>query len=359
MKNKKPYKYNSKSRLTNSSSFPFKVNNIKNDPKKSLENTLTKFHIIEEIPSETESLDNSFLEGRNDKKDVKRKKNSLLKSKIGKFTDFVDKNVLVEEDKKEEPKIIKVEDFIEEKEDKKKDNSKKTISFSKISFFRKMFLRISAICAVLLILLVSSDYLRSALKTTTDRITNGSKNSSNVIDDNYLFVGGYHTNLFSFDEFDLDYHYVNVSGKNLTTSLLLENMKTMVYDYNPSIVFLEMGLSDLNNNISYDEFMNNYGRIIRNIKNNRPNAVICVESIYPVRNSRTDEVLSKEVTNNDISKLNSLLKDLAKENNILYLDVYSSLLKNGELNSKYTDDGLSLNKHGYEEVLKEVKKIIG
>ena len=63
MKKKKPYKYNSKSRLTpNANSFPFKVNNMKNDAIKNLENTLTKFRIIEEPIEEKEELDKTRQE---------------------------------------------------------------------------------------------------------------------------------------------------------------------------------------------------------------------------------------------------------------------------------------------------------
>ena len=82
MKKKKPYKYNSKSRLTqDSQSFPFKVNTIKNDVKTNLENTLTKLHIVEEPTLEKETLDNSFLEGRSDKKDEKKNKKKKTNSK--------------------------------------------------------------------------------------------------------------------------------------------------------------------------------------------------------------------------------------------------------------------------------------
>lgn len=363
MKNKnRPYKYNSKSRLTNSSSFPFKVNNIKNDPKKSLENTLTKFRIIEDVPPETESLDNSFLEGRNEKKEKRRKKRQkeIFKKNVEKqkSTEIVDKKIEEEKKEKEEPKIIKVEDFIDEEEIKRDKKISDTFT-SRITFFRKMFLRISMICAVLLLLLVSSDYLRSALKKTTDRISNGSMNSSNVIDDNYLFVGGYHTSMFSFDTYGLDYHYVNVSGHDLTTSELLHDMKGMVYDYNPSIIFLEMGLADMNDRVSLDDFVNNYSRIIQYIKSNRPNAVIYMESVYPIRNKRTDNFLARDITNHDIQTINNSIKTLAEENDIVYLDIYSLLSKSDELNSKYTKDGVSLNEEGYREILKKVNNVIG
>ena len=90
MKKKKPYKYNSKSRLTpNSQSFPFKVNTIKNDVKTNLENTLTKLRIIEEPVEEKESLDDSFLEGRFDKKEEKKRKKKEKKPVVVIFLYYI------------------------------------------------------------------------------------------------------------------------------------------------------------------------------------------------------------------------------------------------------------------------------
>ena len=95
MKKNRPYKYNSKSRLTpNSQSFPFKVNSIKNDVVTNLENTLTKLRIIEEVPEETELLDDGFLEGRYDRKEEKKKKRQANKEKVLSKLDFVRKLVL-------------------------------------------------------------------------------------------------------------------------------------------------------------------------------------------------------------------------------------------------------------------------
>jgi len=325
MKKKKPYKYNSKSRLTpNSQSFPFKVNTIKNDVKTNLENTLTKLRIIEEPVEEKESLDDSFLEGRFDKKEEKKRK-------------------------KKEKKPVSKEELL-----------------SRVTFFKKLFLTISLVCAVFLIALYGSNYIGQKLynmfHSARNRFTVAEKKSSNTMDDNYLFVGDFHTNQFSFSHFGWDYHYVNVSRNDLTTHMLLDNMKEMIYDYNPSVIFLEVGMVDLDNDISEEEILRNYGQIIDLIQSNRPNAVIFIESIYPINkdiDTYDDNVLNKQITNDRIRSINVSLKELSKEKGVRYLDVYSSISNRGVLNHSFTDNGVYLNQNGYMELFNVINKIVG
>lgn len=373
MKNKKPYKYNSKSRLTNTNSFPFKINNNKIDPKKSLENTLTRLKIIEEVPQNEESLDDGFLEGRVESKEdkkKKKKKNGFLHKKE-EAPKKVEKPILnkvdeqLEEDIKEEPQIIKVEDVPEKKELKPKKKPEKRINPEKIAFFRKLFLSVSAICAVILVLMLLSDAISEftrMIAATKDRVPSNYQVSEKV-DANYLFVGGYHTSRFSFSDYKLDYHYVNGGNRDLTTGQLLGEMKERIYDYNPSILFLELGSVDLNKGVSKEEILANYTKIIKAIQLNRPYANIYIESVYPI-NPNVDsyvrnEILEEAASNQEITDLNVSLRQLAKENNVAYLDFDSVLSQKGVLNPKYTDNGVYLNSDGYNAVLKKIKSIIG
>ena len=332
MKKNRPYKYNSKSRLTpDSQSFPFKVNTIKNDVVTNLENTLTKLHIIEETSEEKELLDDGFLEGRVDRKEEKKKH--------------------------KKPKVQK-----ETKEKKSLSDKEKMIS--KLEFSRKLVLSISAVGAILFVVMTG---YRAVSKTATDffhsaknRIIIEDKKNSHKVDDNYVFVGDFHTNQFSFEKYGLDYHYVKVSKNSLTTDELLNHMKEMVYDYNPSVVFIEIGLMDIDNDVNANSFIQNYSRIIDYIEMNRPYATIIVESIYPVNEELYDHSsFNRTIKNKDIEKYNESLRSIVKEKNVEYIDIYAQLLKDGQLNSKYTNDGVTLNEVGYQEVYNEIKKVVG
>ena len=296
MKNK-PYKYSSKDRLEKT---PNKKSKKKTE--KVSENTVK----IEEVKStESKSLDSSFLEARVDKK--------------------------VEKNKKTKEPVVK-------------DNSE---MIEKIRTLRKIFLVLSLICIVLLLLLYSSDALKASL-SNANKVTNTeevvTKKVNEYVDSNYLFVGDYHTDSFPLEEFGLDYHYVKSGNSSLTTKDVLANMKDFIYNYNPSVVFLELGKG----NLSKEEYLNDISTIIRLIKDNRPYAEIYIESIYPVSGN-----------NVEARDMNQSLQRLSEENEVGYLDIYSMLIKNNELDKQYTDDGVHLNKNGYQVVYKSIQKVIG
>ena len=310
MKNGRPYNYNSKSRLTNqkgTSSKVFKtkksVNKKKKEISKKIENTLINLKIEDIKPSESQTLDTSFLEGRTIKKtDNKTKKNFL---------------------------------------------SKITIILS--------FLAICFLCFLSVFIINNSVKMIKELFNVKRNEIVDKKVVSNVdeIDDNYLFVGDFHTEKFPFDDFGLDYHFVKCSSNNMTSNDVLNNMKECIYDYNPSIVFIELGYNDLDNSPSDEEFISNIRQIIKYIKNKRPYAVIYIESVYPVNGD-------SDVDSNRISYANEELKKVALEENVAYLDIYSLLIGvDNNLDKNYSDNGLFLNKDGYQQIMKSIKKVVG
>lgn len=296
MKNK-PYKYSSKDRLEKT---PNKKK--KKTTEKVSENTVK---IDEGRFKHIDSLDSSFLEARVEKK--------------------------------------------EEKNSKVKDNSE---IVQKIRTLRKIFLVLSLICVVLLLFLYSSDAIKASL-SSANKLPNVeeevTKKKNQFIDSNYLFVGDYHTDSFPLQDFGLDYHYVKSSNPELTTKDIITNMKDLVYSYNPSIVFIELG----KNNLSKEEYLNDISTIIRLVQENRPYAELYIESIYPVSSSY------KGYTNIEARDLNQSLQRLCDDNKVGYLDIYSMLIKNNELDKDYTDDGVHLNKKGYQQVYKVIQKVIG
>jgi lysophospholipase L1-like esterase len=49
---------------------------------------------------------------------------------------------------------------------------------------------------------------------------------------------------------------------------------------------------------------------------------------------------------------------VAEKHNIVYIDVFSKLLKDDAINMQYSYDGLHLNKHGYEILSYELKRYL-
>ena len=66
-----------------------------------------------------------------------------------------------------------------------------------------------------------------------------------VVPDNYLFLGDSLTDYFDLETYFPGKPVVNSGIAGNTTDQILESMKTRVYDYNPSKVFLLIGTNDL------------------------------------------------------------------------------------------------------------------
>lgn len=184
-----------------------------------------------------------------------------------------------------------------------------------------------------------------------------------VVDNNYLFLGDSITEQYDLKEYYEDYPVVNSGVSGDFTSSIVENMKKRVYDYNPSKVFLLIGINDLRNGKNVSEIVSNTKEIIKLIKENRPYSEIYLESIYPINKTDDDKISDSvrdiEFGNEKIIEVNDLLKVLAKDEKITYVDLYNKLVDDdGNLNISYTKDGLHISSEGYEFITKELMKYI-
>lgn len=184
-----------------------------------------------------------------------------------------------------------------------------------------------------------------------------------VVDNNYLFLGDSITEQYDLKEYYEDYPVVNSGVSGDFSSSIVENMKKRVYDYNPSKVFLLIGINDLRNGKDVSEIVSNTKEIIELIKENRPYSEIYLESIYPINKTDDDKISDSvrdiEFDNEKIIEVNDLLKDLAKDEKITYVDLYNKLIDDdGNLNISYTKDGLHISSEGYECITKELMKYI-
>ncbi len=175
---------------------------------------------------------------------------------------------------------------------------------------------------------------------------------------NYLFLGDSITDFYDLDKYYKGLPIVNSGISGNTTDDILDDMKARVYDYNPSKVFLLIGINDLGNQKSADEIVSNIKEIITNINNNKPNAEIYIESIFPI-NKNIDEDLIKVKDNNSVIEVNKLLEKYCDEKGYTYINIYNKLLDDdGNFNEEFTDDGLHPNSRGYEVITEEIKKYL-
>ena len=180
-------------------------------------------------------------------------------------------------------------------------------------------------------------------------VTKEVKKEVQVVPDNYLFLGDSLTDYFDLETYFPGKPVVNSGIAGNTTDQILESMKTRVYDYNPSKIFLLIGTNDLRDGKSQEAVVQNIEKIIEEIQTNRKQADIFVESLYPVNASVSSAVGIR--SNETIQNINVQLKEYCKEKNLTYIDLHAKLQdEQGNLQTQYTVDGLHLSDAGYQIV---------
>lgn len=303
MKNSRPYKYSSKDRVTKSSGTKsIKKQKPVSQIEKKKNVTNEKKNNEKEILLEESTLDTSFLENRIEKKNPK---NKAVKKRL----------------------IEQGNHFLKEIDD-----------------LKRFFLGVGVVCLAVFLILLCFHHFRDYLDHHNKLDILMQKNSDDkIVDYNYLFVGDFYTEKFPFEYFNNDYHYVKVSSDTMSVSEVLSNMKSTIYDYNPSIIFLELGYNDLDNGSDVDTFISQYKSLLSSIKENRPYAKVYVESIYP---GGLDHDL--------LLNVNSRLEKLCNELDVSYIDVYSSFVSSGKVESYMGDRTLS--SEGYQALYKIFQK---
>ena len=170
-----------------------------------------------------------------------------------------------------------------------------------------------------------------------------------VVPDNYLFLGDSLTDYFDLETYFPGQPVVNSGIAGNTTDQILASMKTRVYDYNPSKIFLLIGTNDLRDGKAQEAVVQNVEKIIEEIQTNRKQAEIFVESLYLVNGSVSSAVGVR--SNEAIQNINAQLEKYCKKKNLTYIDMYSKLQdEQGNLQTQYTVDGLHLSDEGYQIV---------
>ncbi len=174
--------------------------------------------------------------------------------------------------------------------------------------------------------------------------------------DNFLFLGDSITDYYPLEEYYDNLPVVNSGIAGNKTTDILNNMKTRVYQYNPTKVFLLIGTNDLDmvsENIVNTTF-DNIKKIVKEIRDNKSDATIYVESIYPVNSTLENNSVNNR-TNKKIRTLNKKLSSYCDGEICNYINLFDDLTdEDGNLKEEYTEDGLHLNSLGYVVITREL-----
>ena len=116
-----------------------------------------------------------------------------------------------------------------------------------------------------------------------------------------------------------------------------------VTESKPAKVFLLIGTNDIRYGRSVKYIVERNQLIIKNIKEESPKTIIYLQSLLPTYNRKERPI---EI----IRDINLGFQKIAKEENVVYIDLFSNFIdSSGYLDKKYSLDGLHLNGLGYQK----------
>ncbi|MBE6700979.1 MAG: hypothetical protein E7582_03725 [Ruminococcaceae bacterium] len=120
----------------------------------------------------------------------------------------------------------------------------------------------------------------------------------------------------------------------------------------PKTVVLTLGVNGVSS-LSEENFKKYYNDLVKIIKEKSPETNIILQSIYPV----CDYYEVKSISMEKINRANVWIAEIAKENEVYYLNTISALVgENGYLINDYCNgDGIHISKAGFEVILDYIR----
>lgn len=125
--------------------------------------------------------------------------------------------------------------------------------------------------------------------------------------------------------------------------------------YRPAAIFLMIGINDLLF-IPPDEVAQKYQLLVNDIMKQSPSTHLFLQSVLPVNN----QVKETHVKNKDIVLLNKKINEIAINSGIVFIDIHTLLKdKEGQLDARYTFDGIHLNAQAYRIWAAKLQSVLG
>lgn len=172
-----------------------------------------------------------------------------------------------------------------------------------------------------------------------------------------ILLGDSITNCANWDELFPNEKVKNRGISGDITLGVLDRMDEIV-KRKPKKIFILIGINDISLGIEKNIILANYKGIISKIKNDSPKTTVYIQSILPT-NDAFDTFKKHQGKMDIIKAVNSDLEELAKENSVIFLNIFPEFLdEQGKLSKIYTNDGLHLLGDGYLHWASLLKKHI-
>ncbi len=159
-----------------------------------------------------------------------------------------------------------------------------------------------------------------------------------------VMVGDSHIEFFDFPEYVGQVRNRGIRGDY--SAHVAERVATIA-PYKPSKLFMEIGVNDLVFlGISPDSVVSNYAKALETMRRFSPDTKVFVQSILPVSEVHPEHP-SLSHKNGVIQTANRLLQALCEKEKMVFVDLDPAFRLHGELDPRYTRDGIHLTEEGY------------
>lgn len=169
--------------------------------------------------------------------------------------------------------------------------------------------------------------------------------------ENIVFFGDSITEYYPISEIYGDLPIIKSGVAGYKTTDVMDKLDKMVTRYNPTSVYILIGTNDIRHNTdeSKEQVIKNLKVIIENIKKDRKNTKIYVESLLPINHdTEARDYYVEQRENTSIQEVNKEIEQYCEEKNYVYINMYDELTDaDGNFSKKYTNDGIHPNDLGY------------
>ncbi len=147
------------------------------------------------------------------------------------------------------------------------------------------------------------------------------------------------------------------------TTDLLPILDACVFELKPRKVFINIGTNDLSDgNVSLEEVMSNYDKIITQIEQQLPGVIIYMMAYSPINYEAATEEMKPCLlirTNEKINKANEMVAALAAKHKQRFINVNAPLTDElGRLKAEYTIEGMHIKPEGYRAIFEDVMRYV-
>lgn len=173
-----------------------------------------------------------------------------------------------------------------------------------------------------------------------------------------VFLGNSITDGGEFSELFDDITIKNRGISSDVISGVIERLYQVV-DHSPSKIFLLIGINDVSHNLSVDRLAEEYGKLVKEIREKAPDTRLYIQSVMPINNDfgRYRNLKGKEST---VVRFNERIKEIASVNGAVYVDLWPALAdpSTGKLKKEFTNDGLHLLGKGYKAWADAIRPLV-